>query len=133
MGDYASAGQIKAGFMGDRCPPKALGRENHVCVWEGGGQVSADLQGWQEHRWPSHVVFKLLALSVCLSQHRKLQRAAAKSRLPGAGGQMAADTQSRPGAPERGTAGHPGLACSTPTPFTAEETGPGRAGGLSES
>lgn len=61
MGGYARAGQLTSG---DRCQPKALGRENHACGWEGVGRVSADLQSRQEHRLSSHVVFKLLELLV---------------------------------------------------------------------
>lgn len=82
-GTNASAGQIKAGFIGDRCQRKALGRENHVCRWEGLGQVSADLQSRREHRSSSSVAFKLSELLVCSSL---LQQAAAESRLPAAGG-----------------------------------------------
>lgn len=86
MGDYASAGQIEAGFTANRCRMKALGRENHMCSWEGLGQVSADLQSLWKHRESSPVVFKCLELLVCLSQHGKLPQEAAESRLPGAGG-----------------------------------------------
>lgn len=93
-GDYASAGQIKAGFIGDRCQP-SLSAVRTMCV-SGKEEVGFPLtfRAGRSTDPPSHVVFKPSELLVCLSQRRKLQQAAAKSRLPGAGGQMAAEAQS---------------------------------------
>jgi hypothetical protein len=70
MGDYASAGQIKAGFIGTGAHQR---RAMCVAGKEEVGFLLTFRAGRSTDCLASHVVFQLLELLVCLSQHSKQQ------------------------------------------------------------